>query len=282
MPLSGQEAVDIGLVETPDGSPLNGVRNASYDLQIGSVVMDGRVYSAGVDSDRQLLIPPQQTFTIISREVLHIKDGYVAYAFLKTSIARRGILALNTGIIDAGWHNHLATTAINFSNDRIAIFEEEGGSAGDSRGAFLRVSFHKVLLSTKRNGHVAVKPYSVATGKEYQEKQIRLSRHFPATFMDVPGQTERIIRLAKKEIVEEQWGRLGNMVIVITVVALLLAGVIPALAEWATKFAGASDNRANVSSDALSILQLRSQVNELERRLDARELKGSPGASAKP
>jgi len=278
MPLSGQEAVAIGLVEAPDGAGLNGVRDASYDLQIGSVVMNGRVYSAQVDSDRQLLIPPQQTFTIVSREVLHIKDGYVAYAFLKTSIARRGILALNTGIIDAGWHNHLATTAINFSSDKIAIFEEDGAAVGDSRGAFLRIAFHKVVHSAKRQVVPDIKPYSVAIGKEYQEKQMRLSRHFPGTFMDVPGQTERIIKLAKKEIVEEQWSRLANLVILITLVALLLAGVIPAMGSWATSLFLAPDNRSSITSDALNILQLRSQVNALERRLNARDSKDSPTA----
>jgi deoxycytidine triphosphate deaminase len=77
MPISGREAVDLGLIRDPDNT-YAGLRDASYDLQIGYVVMNGRVYDPGKPEDRREEVPPQQTFTIISREVLEIKKGYLA------------------------------------------------------------------------------------------------------------------------------------------------------------------------------------------------------------
>jgi deoxycytidine triphosphate deaminase len=264
MPISGRAAVDFHLVYDPTGA-YDGIRDASYDLQVGYVIMNGRAYDPTKAEDRRVEIPPQQTFTIVSKEVLNITNGYVGYAFLKTSVARRGILAINTGIIDAGWHNHLATTAINFHKDAFPIFDAK---------SFLRITFE--IVEGDRDD-VPIPPYNKKRAEEYRDEQIASSRRFPASFLDIPGQQDDIVKKAKDTIVAEGWRRIGWMVTLVTLIALLLAGAIPAITEWSSKRFSSKSSEETTRA----VLLLQERIRMMEQQL--RDQKAAvAGATATP
>jgi deoxycytidine triphosphate deaminase len=261
MPLSGQAAVDLGLVHDPTGAN-EGIRDASYDLHVGYVIINGKVYDPAKLEDRMAEVPPQHTFTIISREVLKIENGFVGYAFLKTTVARKGILAINTGIIDAGWHNHLATTAINFHKEPFLIFQEK---------SFLRIAFERVENQAKPE---KMQVFNAHEAEKYLERQLIALRGFPSTFLDIPGQQEKIVQKAKMEIVEEGWRKVGYTVTLVTMIALVLAGVIPVFTTMAASYF--QDVRTEGTTSEIRSLQERMRV--LEERLKRQSAPGGDRA----
>src|SRR6185369_3739554 len=94
MQLRGQEAVNNGLVEL---ALEKHVRDASYDLSIGTVIVGGEVQAL------PFALEPQHMCVIVSRERVCIKEDFVAFAQPKTDLCERGLLALSTGIIDPGY-----------------------------------------------------------------------------------------------------------------------------------------------------------------------------------
>jgi deoxycytidine triphosphate deaminase len=263
VPISCDQAVRLGFVLDPTGR-FEGRRDASYDLQARLVIWNGREYDLTSPVDRQAQIPPQGTFTIVSREILSIGDGFVAYAFLKTSIAREGILAINTGLIDAGWHNYLATTAINVSKDPFPLVSLE---------SFIRVVFEPVSGPKKP---VPAEPYDQAKGDRYTKSQVAQSLRFPSSFLDIPGQQEAIVGKVKKEIVADMWGRTSLVVLLVAIVSLVLASVIPAiLAHGGTRYEAAGGT-ARYETD---LIMLEGRVSGLERSVqEAIAATALPGA----
>ena len=84
-------------------------RAASYDLTVGSVVIDGTEYKTDIPK-----VKPQQIVVLVSKETVMVPPGHVAYAMPKTSLCMEGIHTLNTGIVDPGWCGKLSSVAINF------------------------------------------------------------------------------------------------------------------------------------------------------------------------
>jgi len=168
--LTGRESINRKLI---GGSCALEPRSASYDLRIGKIIIDGVVHTSDVQ------IEPQQMFIIVSRETVSVPAGSVGYAMPKTGLCNKGILALNTGIIDPGYNGPLSTTAINFDKSPYLL------GPGD---AFLRVVFHTLH---GEGSSTAVDKFD-ETGESYMRERRQDSIRFPRTFLDVPGQLEKL------------------------------------------------------------------------------------------
>jgi len=239
MALTGHEAVKKGFVI--DSDPKS-VRPASYDLTIGSILIEGESH-AGAS------VKPQQTFIIVSKERVKVPAGFVAYAMPKTRLCNTGILALNTGVVDPGYDGPLSTIAINFSESHKPL------CAGTP---FLRLVFNS--LEGERSGD---EDLVVA---ESDQKRIERSKEFPETFLDVPGQTEPFVR----KVADEALGKQTNFFL------LILAGATVIFALWnigAYVLLGLQEDSVGTSS-------MRAEVKEiarLEGRVDALEAMISHG-----
>jgi hypothetical protein len=106
------------------------------------------------------------------------------YASVKTSTCFRGILALNTGIVDAGYRGPLSSTLINFSSQSQML------RAGD---VFLRVSFHGHRTATTAAPSLPADKYLNAARDR--------ARVLPETFLDLPRTVEAVgQRLLSKRV----------------------------------------------------------------------------------
>jgi dUTPase len=129
--LSGEEIKSQALVENCADEDL--YRASTYDLSVGEIILAG---AASVRSEYTL--PPGGTVRVVSREYLKLPENITGHALLKNELCRQGILALNIGVIDPGFHGPISSTLINFGREG---FEVKSGSS------FLRISFHRCPIS---------------------------------------------------------------------------------------------------------------------------------------
>lgn len=102
---------------------------ASVPLTIGTLITNGKEIYNG-----KIMLPPQGMIMAVSNEVFDLKDKQViGYTTVKNALSRKGIWALNIGIVDAGWRGPISSILINFSK------QEQELETGDE---FLRITFH--------------------------------------------------------------------------------------------------------------------------------------------
>jgi len=88
-----------------------------YDLSVESVLVPGS--GQKTDSGRAV-IPPKSWFVVGTKERLRLGSGLVAQLWLRTTFARKGILA-TFGKIDAGFDGTLTVSAFNASDSPVEI-----------------------------------------------------------------------------------------------------------------------------------------------------------------
>jgi hypothetical protein len=133
----------------------------------------------------------------------------VGYAMPKTGLCHEGILALNTGLIDPGYEGRISTVAVNFDKEPVAI------RPGDS---FLRVVFHKLDGPAAASAvERAVRP----TPEDYIAARLSDSERYPRTFMDVPGQTERLAKDVSSELLGNWTSRVVTLITILSFLFLL-------------------------------------------------------------
>jgi deoxycytidine triphosphate deaminase len=113
-------------------------RASTYDLSVGDII-PAIVDGDGADNSKYTL-PPGGTVRVVSHETLKLPDGITGHVLLKNELCRKGILAINIGVVDPGFEGPLSSTLINFGRADFVV--KKGAS-------FLRVSFHRCPPSPK-------------------------------------------------------------------------------------------------------------------------------------
>src|SRR5260370_40977719 len=131
--LSGEEIKSQALVENCADENL--YRASTYDLSIGEIIPAGTA-SVGFE----YILPPGGTVRVVSKELLKLPSNITGHALLKNELCRKGILALNIGVIDPGFQGPISSTLINFVQGEFVV---KPGSS------FLRISFHRCPVSPK-------------------------------------------------------------------------------------------------------------------------------------
>jgi deoxycytidine triphosphate deaminase len=201
MQLRGQESVRRNFIR---GAIASTTRTASYDVSVGTVIATDDNQIAH-EYTREFAIEPQKMCVIVSKETVHVPDGFVAYALPKTSLCRRGLLTLNTGIVDPGYDGLISTTAINFSLKPIEI------RSGD---AFLRIVFHELKPDTAS----APPEHDCPTEHEYLKSRRAEATQYPRAFLDIPGHLRRLSSQIKNETLAAVVGRFQWYVALIAVI----------------------------------------------------------------
>lgn len=212
MPISGQQAVDRGFViDSCDTS----IRQASYDLTVGEIIIPG------VEGHNNV-IEPQQMFVIISSEIINLpKCGHVAYVLPKTGLCREGILILNTGIIDPNYRGPVSTTAINFGSKSYPL---------PKGSAFSRVTFHKL-----DDGDIGTQKRYNFSKEEYRTDRIKDTDGFPEIFLNINGNVDEISQKVLKDsgaiITNNLVSQLTRTTLVLAIVAFVAPIIIGGLAK---------------------------------------------------
>lgn len=259
MQISAQKAIDFGFVCDRNNKKINTDHSSrsSVDLTIREILLKDK--KGEVKSYERVVLKPQDSAYIISEEVLHVPEGFVAYVFLKNRLSQKGFLALNTGIIDSNYDGPISTLLINMSA------EDEYLTATDNRidKAFFRVVFHRIdsnydILpsSFKEHSYKVKEKYNA-----YRNYRISDLEKFPKTFLEP--------RVLKDQINKELTEKLSS--ISLTKIGLLIAflSLIPFGRDYffSEKFDLKDFNEYKINSE-VKIKNLEEEINSLKKTIN--------------
>lgn len=260
MQLSTAEAVRLGFVLDRDTNRLEHERYisaSSFDLSIRDVLIKN-AKTGKVEShfDRSVVLSPQDSAYLISEEIICIPQGYIAYVFLKNRQSQRGLLALNTGIIDQGYYGAISTLVTNLSSEDVVIPDtSEGGKL------FFRVVFHRIS-DMKTDPESSLYPEQCRDYEEYRRYRELDLRKFPRTFLDVEAVEKKISARITKELSAFSYMKLGTT---IAIVGILLS-LLPLAKDY--YFAQKFELSEYIERSEATKLSL-SELSELMKALDA-------------
>lgn len=88
-----------------------------YDVTIAEVAVPSQ---NAVVKEGKALVPPQTRFAVSTREVIECGPAVAAELWLRTTWARRGVLA-SFGMIDSGFRGTLTLAAFNASHEELVL-----------------------------------------------------------------------------------------------------------------------------------------------------------------
>lgn len=170
MMLTDNEIRKAGLVRLDHDAQYG---STSYDLTVLTIIdSTGKTYQG-----EGYPVKPQEIVWVISRERLELPFDVTAHAVIKTGLCNSGLLALNIGIVDPGWHGPIATAIINFSSSNYYLKPKE---------SFLRMSFFRHEMPTKQ------KRIDMDASSYLEDKKKGAIEKFGATFLDIDGLARQV------------------------------------------------------------------------------------------
>ncbi|MDO6726061.1 hypothetical protein Q4544_03860 [Cognatishimia sp. 1_MG-2023] len=116
----GSAILDCKLLEHADAKNL---KHSTYDLTIGQIFPTGSSTDSFDQSQNNgiYILEPRQSVLVLSNEEFQLPSTITGLATLRTTFTKKGLLALNVGIIDPHFNGPISTTLINFSEQKVAI-----------------------------------------------------------------------------------------------------------------------------------------------------------------
>lgn len=112
----GNSILERGLVEDADAGNL---KNASYDLTIGEIIPIGEQAHSSRQFGKKLetyFLAPREMVLVLSEESFNLPGDVTGHATLRTTFTKKGLLALNVGIIDPFFRGPISTALLKFSD----------------------------------------------------------------------------------------------------------------------------------------------------------------------
>ena len=195
--LSGEEIKEQGLVQGSTDDNL--FRASTYDLSVGEIIPAGH-WSGG----KEYTVPSGGTVRVVSKESLRMPTNITGHALLKNELCRKGVLAINIGVIDPGFEGPISSILINFGRGDFIV--KQGGP-------FLRISFQRCPVSSKADKS------SKYTREQYiSNVRDEVAAYMASTFLNMEETTRKA---AEKAFVSFKEG----LVVWATLVAVLLGAL---------------------------------------------------------
>lgn len=143
MQISTYDAVRYGFILDRNQEkidPTEYENQSSFDLTFREILYKNQHDESVERGALNSILVPQDSVYLVSEQYIRVPKGYIAYVFLKNSLSQRGLLALNTGIIDQGYYGPISTLVINLSKESTTI----PVPGVRPSAAFFRVVFHKI------------------------------------------------------------------------------------------------------------------------------------------
>lgn len=203
MILTSAEITQLGIVH---GAREGAMQRTTYNATVREILSQGRLITAP-----KFKLPPRGIVWVVSNEEFALPENVTGLATLRTTWTHDGILALNVGIIDPGWHGPLAAALVNFTNKTFVVKKNE---------QFLRVIFH--------NHQPTGAPVKRKEMDEYVGDMQQKSARTANTFLD--------LKALSREVIDEvftvprwtaKWTKWGLAIAVGGVLAALVAIFVP-------------------------------------------------------
>jgi deoxycytidine triphosphate deaminase len=225
-------------------------RATSYDVRVGTILAVESDGKSRLSEANFCIVPPQGMVEVISLETIKVPENVAGYASVLTRLSRRGLLALNTGIIDPSYEGPLSAVMVNFGRTAFSL------SSGDS---FLRLTFHQHTVPDK------FKPILRVERQEFlRERKKEAGERFSESFLDIAAHIDEIAKGAF-------WRYLGRAAVLVGLVALMVTlvtwGVTLGVAHWQGGFLSKDQIRAAVDEYFQSddFKSLKSGLTEIKR-----------------
>lgn len=176
--------------------------NATYNLTIGAILYnEAEQYS--------IQLKPGEIACVVSKEVFGgRRDDFTALVNLKSSLTKKGILALDTGYVDPTYEGPIGTILVNFSKNSVPIRKGQ---------QFFRVMFFE------HDGIGQDRVYTPKTyDSDYPKKALKdyicdqediLASNFANDFLNTESLREEIIRDLRKKIEPEVYSKATGKII---------------------------------------------------------------------
>jgi dUTPase len=151
------------------------IKNSSYYLTIGAIIPVGEdAKNFDFNKPKEMhVIKPRQVAWVVSKEVFNIKSHEItALVTLRSTFTKKGLLALDVGMVDADFEGPIGSIVINFSKNDVSL------AKGDE---FFRVAFmrHAEVPTEFRPARDRF------TATQYiRERHSEIIASFPATFLN--------------------------------------------------------------------------------------------------
>lgn len=220
MQISSYTAIREGMVKTKDGNFIDEEKYAgksSIDISIGEIIYHDQKSGEVKSSERHNLLP-QETVYLISDELIDIPNDHIAYVFLKNRFSQKGVLAFNTGIIDAGYCGHASTLITNLSLSAVDLKK--------NKDYFFRIVFQKVEVGESANQSSAN-----ITLDQYRQYRIEELERLPKFFLNPEGIKKQINQELNDKALNFGLAKLGLFFAIIGILMIL----VPPLTEVAAE-----------------------------------------------
>ncbi|MGI3397678.1 dCTP deaminase domain-containing protein [Providencia stuartii] len=275
MQLDSKEVIRLGYVRDCKGElldPADYNKTSSVDITIGEILYK---------NDDNNIIPsvgatlkPQESLVIISDEIIYVPPNHVAYVFLKNRFSQKGFLALNTGIIDAGYFGPISTVIINFSNVDAAV---PSGKSKEEK-EFFRIVFHRITSDLTMSCQPDSLVYDPKEYDKYKDYRLKDLKNLPKTFLEPKVLKEQIQSELYSKISEFSIVRLGVTIAILGLFFTLLPMVRDTYFGWKYDIKDniiiQKSNEVKINDLENDVTKLKEQIHELELLSNKRDKRG--------
>ncbi|GAM96632.1 hypothetical protein U91I_00252 [alpha proteobacterium U9-1i] len=228
------------LIRDQAHTPANDARYepTAVNLTIGAFLPADRA------TGNHLRLNPQEMVCVLSREVIWMPGDVTGHIAGKRQLASKGIMAINTGMIDPAFRGPISVILVNFS-DRPQDLE-----IGTE---FLKVIFHAHELSVDDPAELDETGLKTVID-DFSAKREREARQFARTFLNFDGHAQEMQKVVGERIVQTAVIQATIAAAVLAVLAIFLPIGVQLMRD---------DSHANAQTNA----QLREDVEALQLQL---------------
>lgn len=166
-------------------------KGSTYYLTVGNIVpIDGNTNRSRVQVTDEFILEPQGMVWVVSQENISLPSSVTGFATLVTTLTKRGLLALNVGVIDPNWQGPIGTVLVNFSKNPQRVFSGE---------RFFRIMFFEharpdaVPFLKWEESEKSVKFFNDRRNQYVDEVKESALNTFPSSFLDSSNVADKVI-----------------------------------------------------------------------------------------
>lgn len=235
-------------------------------------------FSNVLTTTKCFVIEPSETKILVTKEKLNMPQDLCATYGQLNRLANKGLMILNTSIVEPGYSGPLSCVLVNFSSQKHAL------SPGDP---IAKLTFHQVCGTPEQ---MLTEDF---THDDYEKLVSKNATSLPESLLDISGIEDRVT--AKMGVTVKKSVAWGGAIVLFLLLWSQMEGF---LSEWIYKRTGFMDTKVQVERRVDSMMDERlkqqqesfqKQTDELNRRLqdlqnqlsDRHSPKGSPRSGSR-
>jgi deoxycytidine triphosphate deaminase len=252
----------------------NRIKYCGYELTLGDIFLPetGEMQSIaaapapagpGIHSSVKCwTVRPAETLLAITRETVIIPDSVCATYGQLNRLANRGLMILNTSIVEPGYNGPLSCLLVNFSSQPVSLCPGE---------SIAKINFHQLL-------GVPTILQPTITRADYERQVAKNAVLLPKSLLDISGVEKRVSESVGKGV--RRSFIIGGIIIAVLLFWSQMEGVF---SNWIWQKTGLMSTSKQAELDSLRKQlenqeqrdQLKSKIEDLEKQI--KEIKASQG-----